>query len=69
VACTGCDKTRQVGVPWAREESGFTALTERKAIRDLPWGLRKNPSGWTCAQINARHWMPPSSWKARGHGS
>ena len=28
VSCTGCGKTTQVGVPWAREGSGFTALFE-----------------------------------------
>jgi transposase len=39
VACAGCGKTRQVGVPWAREGSGFTALFEALALalcRDLP---------------------------------
>ena len=32
VACTGCGKTRQAGVPWAREGSGFTALFEALAL-------------------------------------
>ena len=39
VACAGCDKTSQVGVPWAREGSGFTALFEALALalcRELP---------------------------------
>jgi transposase len=39
VACTGCGKTSQIGVPWAREGSGFTALFEALALalcRDLP---------------------------------
>ena len=39
VACGGCGKTSQVGVPWAREGSGFTALFEALALtlcRDLP---------------------------------
>lgn len=39
VACTGCGKTTQVGVPWAREGSGFTALFEALALslcRELP---------------------------------
>lgn len=39
VACTGCGKTTQVGVPWAREGSGFTALFEALAVslcRELP---------------------------------
>ena len=39
VACAGCAKTSQVGVPWAREGSGFTALFEALALalcRELP---------------------------------
>jgi transposase len=39
VSCTGCGKTTQVGVPWAREGSGFTALFEALALslcRELP---------------------------------
>ena len=39
VACSGCGKTTQVGVPWARPGSGFTAAFEALALtlcRDLP---------------------------------
>ena len=39
VACAGCAKTSQLGVPWAREGSGFTALFEALALalcRELP---------------------------------
>jgi transposase len=39
VVCTGCGKTSQMGVPWAREGSGFTAMFEALALalcRDLP---------------------------------
>ena len=39
IACGGCGKTSQVGVPWAREGSGFTALFEALALalcRELP---------------------------------
>ena len=39
VACSGCAKTSQVVVPWAREGSGFTALFEALALalcRELP---------------------------------
>ena len=39
VACSGCGKTTQLGVPWAREGSGFTALFEALALalcRELP---------------------------------
>jgi transposase len=39
VACTGCGKTSQARVPWAREGSGFTALFEALALalcKELP---------------------------------
>jgi transposase len=39
VACGACGKTTQVGVPWARPGSGFTAAFEALALtlcRDLP---------------------------------
>lgn len=39
VACSGCGKTTQVGVPWARPGSGFTAAFEALALTlclDLP---------------------------------
>lgn len=32
VACSGCGKTTQIQVPWAREGSGFTALFEALAL-------------------------------------
>lgn len=39
VGCKACGKTTQLGVPWAREGSGFTLLFEALALtmcRDLP---------------------------------
>lgn len=39
VACSGCGKTTQIPVPWARPGSGFTAAFEALALtlcRDLP---------------------------------
>jgi len=39
VVCTGCGKTNQVRVPWAREGSGFTALFEALTLalcQELP---------------------------------
>lgn len=39
VSCSGCGKTTQAQVPWAREGSGFTALFEALALslcRELP---------------------------------
>jgi len=39
IACSGCGKTTQITVPWAREGSGFTALFEALALslcKELP---------------------------------
>lgn len=39
IACSGCGKTTQIEVPWAREGSGFTALFEALALslcQELP---------------------------------
>jgi len=39
IACSGCGKTTQMQVPWAREGSGFTALFEALALslcKELP---------------------------------
>ena len=39
VSCAACGKTTQLGVPWARQGSGFTLLFEALALtmcRDLP---------------------------------
>jgi transposase len=35
-----------------------------KTRRNLPWGMRKNPAGWTVAQTNAMHWLHPSALKS-----
>jgi transposase len=32
--------------------------------RNLQWGMRKNPSGWSRAQINAMHWLQRSTLKS-----
>ena len=50
VACGACGKTTQVGVPWARPGSGFTAAFEALALtlcRDLP--VRQAASLLRCA--------------------
>ena len=31
------------------------ATTERKTIKGLMWGMRKNPGGWTRAQTDTMH--------------
>ena len=37
---------------------------DRKSIKGLMWGMRKNPSGWTQQQTNAMHWLQRSSLKS-----
>lgn len=32
--------------------------------RNLLWGMRKNPSGWSRAQLNAMHWLQHSALKS-----
>jgi hypothetical protein len=32
--------------------------------RNLLWGMRKNPSGWTAAQTHAMHWLQHSALKS-----
>lgn len=62
VRCNGCAKTTQLPVPWAREGSGFTLLFE--ALRQLLWGMHKNPASWTQAQFEAMHWLQRSNLKS-----
>ena len=37
---------------------------QRKTVKGLMWGMRKNPSGWTLTQTNAMHWLQHSSLKS-----
>lgn len=38
--------------------------TERKTIKGLMWGMRKNPSGWSARQADAMHWLQRSTLKS-----
>jgi len=38
--------------------------TERKSIKGLMWGMRKNPKNWTQKQTNAMHWLQRSRLKS-----
>ena len=38
--------------------------TERKSIKGLMWGMRKNPENWTPKQTNAMHWLQRSRLKS-----
>ena len=56
VACGGCGKTTQLGVPWARPGSGFTAAFEALALalcRELP--VRQAAALLRCKEIGRAH--------------
>ena len=37
---------------------------DRKLLKSLTWGMRKNPKGWNARQINAMHWLQHSTLKS-----
>jgi transposase len=43
-----------------------TALgaNDRKTLKQLMWGMRRNPSGWSKPQVNAMHWLQHSALKS-----
>lgn len=38
--------------------------TDRKVLKGLMWGMRKNPVGWSSNQTDAMHWLQRSSLKS-----
>jgi len=36
----------------------------RKPLKQLVWGMRKNPSGWTAKQLDAMHWLQRCTLKS-----
>ena len=65
MAIDAMDKVRQAEM---RDEPGAVAkalgTTDRKTIKGLMWGMRKNPDGWSIKQTNAMHWLQRSSLKS-----
>ncbi len=65
LAIDAMDKVRQAEM---RDEPQAVAqalgTTDRKTIKGLMWGMRKNPSGWSLKQTNAMHWLQHSSLKS-----
>jgi transposase len=47
--------------PAVREALGST---ERKRLKQLMWGMRRNPVSWTPRQIDTMHWLQHSSLKS-----
>jgi len=37
---------------------------DRKTLKQLMWGMRRNPSGWSRHQLNAMHWLQRSALKS-----
>lgn len=37
---------------------------DRKLLRSLTWGMRRNPDGWSKKQFNAMHWLQHSTLKS-----
>ena len=37
---------------------------DRKTLKQLMWGMRRNPSGWSRPQLNAMHWLQQSTLKS-----
>jgi transposase len=38
--------------------------TDRKTLKQLMWGMRRNPSAWSPRQIDAMHWLQHSALKS-----
>jgi transposase len=37
---------------------------DRKTLKQLMWGMRRNPTGWSRHQLNAMHWLQRSALKS-----
>ncbi|MBA3057097.1 ISL3 family transposase [Rhodoferax sp.] len=37
---------------------------DRKLLKSLTWGMRRNPDGWSVKQTNAMHWLQHSTLKS-----
>jgi transposase len=65
MAVDAMDKVRQAEM---RDEPKAVAAalgtTERKTIKGLMWGMRKNPDGWSIKQTHAMHWLQHSGLKS-----
>jgi len=56
------DKVRRTEMREAPEAvAAAVGVTDAKAVRNLRWGMRKDPTDWTDQQVNAMHWLQRSS--------
>lgn len=65
MAVDAMDKVRQAEM---RDDPKAVAqalgTTDRKTIKGLMWGMRKNPHGWNRKQTSAMHWLQHSGLKS-----
>jgi transposase len=47
----------------ARVRSALGA-DDRRTLKQLMWGMRRNPAGWSRAQLHAMHWLQRSTLKS-----
>jgi transposase len=38
--------------------------SDRKLLKSLTWGMRRNPDGWSAKQLTAMHWLQHSALKS-----
>lgn len=55
-------RTEMSGQPQAVQEA--LGENERKLLKSLTWGMRKNPGNWTGKQLNTMHWLQHSTLKS-----
>jgi hypothetical protein len=65
IAFDAMDKVRQAEMRDAPDAvaKAFGTL-DRKTIKGLLWGMRKNPDGWSIMQTNAMRWLQHSGLKS-----
>ena len=65
MAVDAMDKVRQTEM---RDDPGAVTqalgTTDRKTLKGLMWGMRKNPRGWSQKQANTMHWLQHSGLKS-----
>ena len=64
MAIQAMDDVRREELRTEPEEVAAALLgADPKTRRNLLWGMRKNPAGWTAAQTTAMHWLQRSALK------
>jgi transposase len=65
MAIQAMDDVRREEMRTEPEEVATALLgADPKTRRNLLWGMRKNPKGWTAAQTTAMHWLQRSALKS-----